>query len=159
MSLHITVENAQAWLETTKLPLGDIDDELEDSVATQILSRVAQAYDTSGWLDSTTTPKLVRKLIAMQYVVWVYRRQYSEDGGTNEYADMLQAAIDSLLTGITGYIVPLVDVPPTTGDGTGPVFYPTDLSSALTPDSPTGTEVNGNDQSLGPAAFRMGQVF
>jgi hypothetical protein len=156
---HITVPQVQAWLEPTKLTLGELDDELEDSVATQVLAIVAQAYATSTWTNTTNTPVLIQKIIAMEYAVWLYRRQYSEDGGTNEYADMLQAMINQLLAGIVSFIIVLTDVASPTDDLSGPAFYPTDVSDSMTPLDPTAPSAVDNDLSLGPPAFSMGQTF
>jgi hypothetical protein len=43
--MNIVVGEAQAWLETTKANLGsDLDADLEESIATQVLARVGLSY-------------------------------------------------------------------------------------------------------------------
>jgi hypothetical protein len=109
---NIVVAEAQAWLETTKANLGaTLDVELEASIATQVLARVGSSYDTSTWTDSNTTPKLVRKIIAMKYASWYYQRQYSEDGSANDYALLLNAQAETLLAGIVEGVLELPEAP------------------------------------------------
>lgn len=147
---HITVPQAQAWAEGTKLTIAALDTELEDQLAEEVIRRLQSAsIDTSLWVNDATTPKLVRVIIAKLYVAWVYDRQYSEDieQGSN-YADRLKANAEALILGLIDGTIELDPVTNVVGE---PVFYPTDASSALlaTPD----------DLSLGPAAFSMGMRF
>jgi len=148
---HITVQQAQAWAEQSKLALGSLDLELEDQVATQVLGRVAQAYDVSSWTDDTTTPDIVRSAIAMTYVSWFYSRQYSEDEpNTNEYAIRLLAMAEDLIAGIITGAIEVPEEPIQTDLGEA-AFYPTDASSAMEPTL--------DDSSLGGPVFSMGTVF
>ena len=62
---YITYQEANAWLEKTKLNLTALDSELEKSISSQVLSEIAQIYDVSSWSDANTTPSLVLKIIAM----------------------------------------------------------------------------------------------
>jgi hypothetical protein len=148
---HITVADAQAWAQPTKLDLDNVlDGDLEGQVSTQILARVATAYDTSSWLTTATTPALVKSIIAMYYIAWLYERLYSDDNtDENAYAVKLMQWAEDLLTNIISGVTPIGVVP--ANDQSSPAFYPTDVSSASEP-----TE---DDPSLGPASFSMGQVF
>jgi hypothetical protein len=146
---HITVPEAQAWAESSKLPIDDLDSELEASVAVSVLSRLNTVIDTSGWVDSTTTPQLIRKIIAMLYVSWVYNRTYSEDpGGTNEYALRLMGMAETLLSGVLDGSVEVIGLNISYGE---PSFYPNDSSSLLRP--------NRDDPSLGGPQFTMGTIW
>jgi hypothetical protein len=150
--MHISQQDAQAWLEKSKLTLSSLESGLEGQIATQVLGRIAQAYDTSAWVDSSTTPPMVRSIIAMYYAAWLYSKTYSEDEtGSNWYADQLRTMADALVLGIIDGTTDIGVVPDTTLAGTGPAYYPSDLSSAQT--------TTADDPSLGPAAFTMGKVF
>jgi hypothetical protein len=146
---HILIADAQAWAEPTKLQVTTFDAALLAQVESQVLTRLDTAFDISTWLDSTNTPVIVKSIISMFYVSWVYDKQYSEEQrDLNQYAILLRAQAESLMTGLLdGSIV--IDDQPNPSDS--PVFYPTDASSAL---APTLT-----DMSLGDAKFSMGRVF
>lgn len=149
----ITLEEAQTWGENTKLRLGSLEDGLVTQVATQVLSRIALAYNVTGWTSNTNTPSLVRSVIAMMYVSWLYDRTYSEDEpNSNAWAVRLAEMADALIEGIVSGTIDLTD-DDTTGtlQGTSASYYPTDASSAQVPTS--------LDPSLGPARFTMGVVF
>src|SRR5882762_9162995 len=138
MVVHITVDEANAWADHSKLNFGELDSDLEASQATQVLTKVSQVYDVTSWITPGTTPALIRKIISMLYVGWYYQRTYSEDG--------------NLIAGIISGAITLPDVPPGTDLGfSQPVFYPTDASSALQP--------TDDDPSLGPAKFSMGRIW
>lgn len=151
---HIGIAEVQAWLEPTKLTLTSIEASREAQIAAQVIARVVSVYPDAAptWIDEATTPTLIRSVIAMMYAGWYYDTQYSENPEDNAYADRLRKAADDLIAGIIAGSIDIVEVPgppPTSG----PVFYPTDASSA--PDAyPT-----FDDPSAGPAAFSMGKVF
>lgn len=151
---HISVDEAQAWLETTKLSLSALDTVQEDLIATQVIARVVSAYpdDAPTWTNETNTPKLVRSIIAMMYCGWFYDKQYSENPEDNAYADRLRAAAEALILGIVAGTTDIAEVPglPLIGE---PAFYPTDLSSA--PDAVPSVE----DPSAGPPMYSIGKVF
>lgn len=149
---NITVGEAQAWAQENKLDLGNaLDGELEVQVSSQVLARVATAYDTSSWVTADTTPQLIKTICAMYYVAWMYEKLYSDDNSDeNAYAQRLMERADAMLQNILDGDTPLPGIPPT-NDQTQPAFYPTDISSA--------TEPTIDDPSLGPAKFTMGSVF
>jgi hypothetical protein len=149
---RIEVEEAQAWVEGTKLGIIDFDANLLDQVETQVLGRIGTQFNTSTWVSPETTPKMVRTIIAMFYVAWFYDRQYSEEQEAgNDYAALLRAQAEGLLAGVLDNSIDLPEVPGDGGTSDGPSFYPTDASSALEP--------TYDDPSLGPAAFSMGTKF
>lgn len=149
---NITVEEAQAWCQRNKLDLGSaLDGALEVQVASPVLARIGTTYDTSSWVSSSTTPQIVKTIIAMYYVAWTYDKLYSDDNDdTNAYADKLMAAADAALANILDGTTEIPGVDPTSNSG-APSFYPTDASSALDP--------TVEDPSLGGAKFSMGTIF
>lgn len=150
MADHITVSEAQAWAEGTKLTIASLDTNLEQHLSTETIVRLSSVADTTTWTDSTSTPKIVRTIISKLYVAWLYDRQYSEDiADGSAYADRLKLNAEMLIAGILDGTIEIPGVV-NTGSGT-PGFYPTDASSAMTP--------TFDDPSLGPAAFSMGKVF
>jgi hypothetical protein len=121
---NIEIGEAQTWLEPTKAYLGaDLDDNMETSIASQVLSRVATSYDVSGWTTPETTPTLVRKIIGMKYASWFYNRLYSEDSdGGNDYALLLNGQAEVLLDGVVSGANDLVEVPGSVTVARGPSY-------------------------------------
>lgn len=149
---HIDLLDAQAWADNVKLGLGTIDVALEAQVATEAFAKIAAApYNTTLWVDSTTTPKLVKSIVSMMYVSWIFQRTYSEDNNISNYALLLMQRAEGLIVKI---VDGTLDLPETGIDSKatiGAAFYPNDISTFL---QPTLT-----DASLGPAAFSMGMRF
>lgn len=149
----ITVQEVNAWLEKTKVALTALDSELVGSIAEQVIAAVSDMVDPTSWLDPTTTPSLIRKIIAMQYAGWYYQRTYSEDEETNSYGLLLLGQAERLITGIREGSLTIAGSVPADGAAfnTQPSFYPTDFSSMQ---SPTST-----DPSLGGPKFTMGTIW
>lgn len=154
---RITVQEAQAWVENTKFTIGNNgafktqDLNLLTQIEEEVLARIASAYDTSTWINSATTPHLVRVAIAKKFVAWMYRRQYSEDlpDADAAYSALLDVNAETIIVGIVDGVI---EVPGLPGESTQtPGFYPTDASSALEP--------TWDDMSLGPNQFSINQVF
>ncbi len=156
---RITVAEAQAWAESSKFTIPTSgggssftaqDTSQLEQIEEEILAKIANAYDTSDWTDENTTPRLVRVAIAKKFVAWAYRRQYSESLGDVDasYSALLEANASSIIDGI---VDGTIEIPDEGGSNIGPVFYPTDASSALEP--------TRDDPSLGPAKFSMGLSF
>lgn len=151
---RITLLEAQAWVEATKFTITDITSspnvDLLLEIEEEVIARVASAYDTSTWVDATTTPKLVRVAIAKKFVAWAYRRAYSEsiEEVDASYALLLDVNAETIIQGIVDGSIEIPNIPVVIGE---PVFYPTDASSAEEP--------TVDDPSLGPSKFSMGQVF
>jgi hypothetical protein len=149
---HITLAEAQAWLEQTKLKLPSLDADLESTVSVTTLAQIGTAFpvDLPLWVDVASTPQIIRKVIAMRYAGWAYDRQYSEDASENAYAIRLLAAADVIAEGIVTGSIAVVEVPP--GDSIeDPIFFPNDVSTANAP--------TDDFPSDGPEAFDMGKVF
>jgi hypothetical protein len=153
---RVTVRELNAWVERTKMnfstPLPQDQSDLLEQIEEEVLARInTSAYDTTTWIDETSTPRLVRVAIAKKFVAWAYRRQYSEDLGDNDasYAAQIEANADTIINGIVDGSIEIPSEPATNAGS--PVFYPTDESSASDP--------TWDDPSLGPAKFSMNQVF
>jgi hypothetical protein len=158
---HINVSDAQSFLENTKANLTSLDTTLENEWATYVLGRLADTYldpifGIQTWIDTTTTPQLVKMAIAMLYAGWYYDRQFSEeDTGTTSYGAELRANAELLIEGIISGSILLVELLPYMAE-TAPVFYPTDASS--TTDALL-ENTDCDDNSLGPPKFGMSKVF
>jgi hypothetical protein len=150
---RILPSDAQVWAEPTKLPITVLDAGLLSQIEAQTMAKLTLVFlpvVTNTWVDSTTTPVVVKSLIAMTYVSWFYNRSYSEDQqNLNDYAVWLLGQANNLMAGLIDGSLGLPGVEqPSTGF---PSFYPNDNSSALDP--------TDDDTSLGTASFSMGQRF
>jgi hypothetical protein len=150
---RVTPQEVQSWLEGTKSDLaGSLDSDFLRQIEARVLGQIASAYPVSAWVSVGTTPELVRVCIAMKYAAWFYRRTYSEEGETNQYATLLDTSANALITGIINGSIILPDATSATTVA-GPSFYPSDASSALDP-------INfPDDRSVGPGAFSMNKIF
>lgn len=131
MTVVVTLSQVQQWLEQTKLTVTSIDVDLAESAREVAFSTLVNDYDTTQWVDSTTTPKLVQNAISMLIAAWIYNRAYSEEGGAATYGDDLEAKAYTLLGGITDGTIALEEYP-----GVGAVaetvsFFPDDSTGAL----------------------------
>ena len=151
MAEHITLAEANAWLEPTKLTLSAIDSELEAQVTNLIFARLLGTFDTASWLNVATTPKIVRTIIAMHYVAWTYDKTYSDDAESNAYAALLRQYADANLVGLIAGNIELEELPDANVGVSSPSFFPNDASSVREP-----TQDHPSD---GPPSFTMGTVF
>jgi hypothetical protein len=162
MATHIVVSDAQTWLENTKANLASLDLNLEAQISNNVLSRLASTYNdpTFGvptWIDSSTTPQLVKQIIAMFYAGWFYDRQYSEMVAAEgpSYGTVLRTYAESLIEGLNAGTIELVEIQPNEPD-VAPVFYPTDVSSTK---QAFWENKDPDNTSMGPAKFSMGHNF
>lgn len=123
----ITLQEAQAWGEKTKLApawQNGLDQALLEQVQVEVLGNISIVADTSTWVDSLTTPGLVKTILAKMYVAWLIDRQYSEDAELSSYAALLRATALALQTNI---VSSLIDIPGVIVESDGlPSVYPTD---------------------------------
>lgn len=148
---RISLSEAQAWLESTKLTQASLDTALLAHLEEEALGRLASTYDVSGWTTDSNTPKLVRTAISKIYASYIIDRQYSENQDeNNDYAILLRQNYEMIITGlIEGRII--LPEEPDPDISRGPSFYPTDASSALDP--------TYDDPSLGGPYFSLGRSF
>lgn len=153
MANLISIDEAQAWAEPTKLTLDALDSVLLGQVESLVLARVAIAYPTDVllWISPGSTPSLIRTVIAMLYVSWIIDRQYSQNADLSSYAARLAGIVEANIVGIVDGTFDLIEITTDVGASTDPSFYPNDDSSALDP--------TFDDMSLGDAKFSMGRGF
>jgi hypothetical protein len=149
---RIVVADAQAWLDGTKLTLSALEPALLQQVESQVVSSLDSSFDVTTWVDDTNTPAIVKTIIAMNYVAWLYDRQYSEDQEQgNDYAALLRAQSASLQQGLIDGSIVIPGQSPDTGPSDTPLFFPTDESSSLSP-----TDLQ---PELGGSSFTMRGIF
>jgi hypothetical protein len=147
-------------LETTKLSISSIEPTLELDVSSEVLGRLGETFYAYVplWIDNTTTPALVKQIMAMYYASWVYDRSFAEVE-TNEsqvsYGATLRAWASKLLTDMISGGVTVAEILPG-GPNSSIVFYPTDASSTT---DALQANTDTDDNSLGPAVFGMSKVF
>jgi hypothetical protein len=147
---YLTTKSVQAWLHSSKYEITAIDTELETAAKEIYFGEFGQRYDTSSWTNASTTPQLVLTVMSM-YVASVYlRRAVSQDDGYASYADWLEKRVETLCTAIVNGSIELPATMDTTSSlGGGPLFFPTDDSTALSP----------NDPESSPRSFTMNMEF
>ena len=161
MSAVITAPEVQGWLESTKLAVTNVDAQLEESAREMAFTMLSREYDVTAWVDSATTPTLVRKLIAGLVAAWLYARQYSEDGEQPSwYADSIEKRVMNLLQQLADGTLDLVGVDKPADGSAGidaPSFYPTDATGTQILYDALGNEI-GREGSE-DIKFTMGQLF
>jgi hypothetical protein len=138
---YVTLSQVQAWLQINKydLQVSDVDAEQEQLAADVVLSALTVRYDTDTWVDSSTTPGMVLRMIAMLTASYTLRKAISEDDGIALYADWLERRVQMLIDGIvSGAIdIPGVDPDPNAPASSSIGFFPTDAATQLWEDDPT----------------------
>ena len=155
MSAHCTVAECQQWLERTKISLASVDTELEASAWAIANESISQTYDTSTWVDATTTPKQVRSIVSMLVAAWEYGRalsdMYSSASGVT-WGSKLEALAMQLLGGIASASVPIVGQDLLRDSTSRIKFWPNDTATALAEEDPTA-------DNAAPRVMSMGKVF
>lgn len=148
---RVTVAQVQGWLDPAKLTIVTLDTQLINQLETEIISRLAVAFDTSTWTNDTTTPELIKVIISKTYASWLINRFYSEnqDEG-NDYANGLLENAEMLISGLLNGTI-TIPGGPTPSTPRIASFYPNDASSAQEP--------TYDDMSLGGPYFSLGRSF
>lgn len=143
----VTVELVQQWLEKTKLTVGQVPDELDQTARDVVFGRVSQVYDTSTWVNTATTPSLILRIVSMLVAAWIYQSQYSEnleiDAGN--WGVKLESLAMGLIDGIVEQTIDIIDGGVVSSDLSNPLFFPTDAQD---------TDGEGSE-----IKFSMGRVF
>jgi hypothetical protein len=160
LTAHITTTQVQTWLESTKLTVTSLDAGLEAQVSSEVLGKLTETYASFVplWIDATTTPAIVQKVMSMIYAGWLFDRSYSEvisEQRGASYGLTLRTWGTQLLNDIISGAVSIAEIAPNQ-PAVAPVFYPTDTSSTW---DAWRMNTDCNDNSLGPAKFGMGKVF
>ena len=109
----ITAKMANALTDSSKLNITTIDTELESQIVAQVFSELRGLYDTTTWVEESTTPKLVKSILSMIYTGMVYNKTYAVDGAdTDLYGNMLIADANKLLDSVSSGVSVLVDSNP-----------------------------------------------
>lgn len=147
---RVTLSEVAAWVEPVKIPITALDSELLSQLEEEVLVQLTSQYTVTTWVDPTTTPKIVRVIIAKMYASFHIDRAYSEnqDGG-NDYAARIMANANMLLTGLASGSIEVPDSPPS--NPSTPSFFPTDFSSAQTP--------TADNPEFGGPYFSLGRSF
>jgi len=147
---RVELDDVKAWVEDSKLNPQALDNDLLNQLEEEIFGRIQAVYDVSVWTDPSTTPLLIKVIIAKTYAGWLYDKFYSENQGVpNQYSQLVKANAEMLIMGILDGTIVVPGVTPV--NDPGPAFYPNDASSAQKP--------THDDPSLGPAKFSMGRMF
>jgi hypothetical protein len=147
---HFTVAEAQAWAESTKLPVTSIDPDLEQAVTNLVFGQLRLLFPISTWTNESATPPLIRTILAMYYIAAVYDKHYAQEEEAASYSATLRSLANSSIVGLLAGNVTIEEyqiVPETFA----PSFFPNDASSANDPSQ--------DFPSDGGPAFLMGSIF
>ena len=100
---RVSVAEVQRWLDPTILSLAE-DDELgeQDMFGEAVVGKLGARFDTSTWVDATTTPLLIRTCIAVLVASWRYNILFSKTG-TGELSPYSQH-LENLVWGEYGIV-------------------------------------------------------
>lgn len=158
---HVSVAEVQHWLDPEKLHIAENDALPEDDqISPFVFGRLATIYNVAAWDTPSTTPSVVRKIIAMLIAANRYNKVYSEtDDAGNRYAGKLEGVAWDRVNMIVNGQISLFDA---TGDVlitnlTDTEFWPTDATGRSDVMNALGivTAVAGDDD----IKFRMSQTF
>ena len=104
---YIDVALANAWTDKDRFNLTAIDVNLENQIASQVIERASQAFDTSLWVNTATTPTIIKSIIAMMYVgrSGQARTQDNINGVDNYWTKLVEDAMRLLESVIRGELV------------------------------------------------------
>lgn len=133
MAAHVTYLEVQGWLDKDREPIPENDPLSDDAqFATIVLAKISQVMETSTWVDVSTTPPVVRKIISALIAANRYNRIYAEeeDAG-NKYAnklenrawDWVQQIVDGKMVVLDNSGNPILNI-------NDPTYYPTDATGA-----------------------------
>ena len=98
---RISIDDVKAWVEDSKLDPQALDLDHLDQIETEIFARINSVYNTTGWVDRTSTPRLIQVIIAKYYTGWLYDKFYSENqSDPNQYAQLVKQNAENLILGI-----------------------------------------------------------
>jgi hypothetical protein len=147
---YLAVKDIQSWLQQSKYAISSVDSGFETAAVAYVFGEIQQRYDTSSWVNATTTPDLVLIALAMQVASYELRRAAGEEDGRTTYADFLDQRACKLVDSIVTGAVVLEGATVSTGSlGQGPAFFPDNGAELRDPSDPT----------FAPAYFSMSQIF
>jgi hypothetical protein len=130
---RVTGTDVQVYLDEDLFPIPENDTFPEEpTFADMVFARLGQIYDTSTWLDTATTPSLIRRIIAMLVAANRYNKKHAEDDDAgNRYAYKLENRAWELVNLIMSdqavlYDASLIEL----AELNDPRFWPTDATGA-----------------------------
>lgn len=157
---YLDTDRVQAFLQHTKFNIGGVEEEYE-SVATIVIGKVTQRYDTSVWLDEDTTPDLILNLMAMLAAAMYLRKVASEEDGLTSYADSLESRVDAICEAIVNGTL-VIDGETYNSEfptGSGPSYFPDETATALYEDNNSRPDGSTWEENAAPRVFGMSQQF
>src|SRR3972149_4238239 len=132
MTVHVTFEEVQQWIQDTRLALDIVDPELENSAFSRVQGALALRYDTNIWTDSTTTPDLIRSIVSMLIAAWTINRAHAETVGERDaYGVHLESSAMLLLGGLADGSILVDDTAVGDYSAVQPGFWPTDVATQV----------------------------
>jgi|SRR5215218_4511004 len=130
---RVTPDDVQVFLDEDlfEIPENDTFPE-EQTFADLVFARLGQAYDTTTWTSTGTTPALVRRILSMLIAANRYNKAHAEDEDAgNKYAFKLENRAWELVKLILEDQAVLYDASfLELAELNDPKFWPTDASSA-----------------------------
>lgn len=130
---RVTPDDVQVYLDDDLFPIPENDQFPEEqSYADMVFARLGQAYDTTAWLNTASTPALVRRILAMLIAANRYNKKHAEDDDAgNKYAYKLENRAWDLVKLILEdqavlYDATLLEI----AELNDPRFWPTDATGA-----------------------------
>jgi hypothetical protein len=156
---RVTQGDVQVYLDVDLFPIpGNDTFPEEQTFADMVFARLGQAYDTTAWLTSGTTPALVRRILAMLIAANRYNKKHAEDDDAgNRYAYKLENRAWELVNMIVSGQALLYDGSLLLSDLIDPKFWPDDTTGAVAIYDALGhffSEAGSED-----IKFRMGASF
>lgn len=129
---RVTPDDVQVYLDEDLFQIAENDPLPEEQTfADQVFSRVSTAYDTATWVDTGSTPALVRRILAMLVAANRYNKAHSEDDDAgNRYAYKLENRAWELVNMIVSGQALLYDATLLVSDLIDPKFWPNDTTGA-----------------------------
>lgn len=154
MAVHVTTAEVQQWIQDTRLTIATVDPALDASAYSRVVGVLALRYTTGTWIDSSTTPSLVRSIISMLIAAWTINKAHAETmGDVDAYGVHLESSALVLLGGLADGSILIDDT--AIGDYSmgQPVFWPTDIATTVA------TEQGWDADGAAPMMFSTGKVF
>lgn len=125
---YITSQQVQQWLNQTKLTISEVDAELESTAQLIVFAAISTEYTTTTWVDASTTPQLIQRVISMFVAAWTYIRALSDEEGIDPdfWGARLEAMANKLLEQIADGSLTIPGADPVLNIAGYPSFYPTD---------------------------------
>ena len=138
--------DANRWLDGTTISVSTGDMTLEEDSAERIirgfLAGKVDSTELNSWVDTTTTPEMIREIAGQFVAAFRYRRLYAEnviEASDNTYGQRMYDEAMEKLMGVANGTIQLFDIPSPSlvnsdSELTGAHFYPDDTTQGTTQD-------------------------